>query len=220
MPCIVHSLGFDAIPAIDNPAFASHGASTGQDEFTFLKEEGLVVGFTEGDKVRAYPHAILSWNEIVNDVIDDLYFSVVYCPLTGTSQIWNRKINNEVTTFGVSGKLYNSNIMPYDRLTNSIWTQLDGRCVFGDLISEKVDRLPVVETTWATWKEIYPLTTVLKAPQEFSWNYDENPYGNYIANSELILFPVEIVDNRLSAKERVHGVIINRQAKVYRFEEF
>lgn len=217
---VVHSLGFDAIPAIDNPVFVGQGATVDSEEFSYLRDEELVVGFTKGEVVRAYPHAILNWNEVVNDAIESINFSVVYCPLTGTAQAWNREINNEVTTFGVSGKLYNSNVMPYDRLTNSIWTQLDGSAVFGDLMGERVERFPIVETTWSTWKEIFPSTSVLKAPQEFSWNYDENPYGNYIESSELILFPVEIVDNRLSAKERVHGVIINRQAKVYRFEEF
>lgn len=217
---VVHSLGFDAIPAIDNPSFVGQEATVNSPDFSYLKDEGLVVGFVEGDVVRAYPHAILNWNEIVNDDIDNLNFSVIFCPLTGTSQVWNREINNTITTFGVSGKLYNSNVMPYDRLTNSIWTQLDAKSVFGDLVGKNAERFPFVETTWSTWKEIYPSSNVLKAPQEYSWNYAENPYGNYLENSELILFPVEIVDNRMSAKERVHAIIINRQAKVYRFEDF
>lgn len=216
---VVHSLGFDAIPAIDNPVFDAN-PNISLEEFSHLKSEGLIVGFTEGNKSRAYPHSILNWNEIVNDEVDDLKFSVVFCPLTGTAQVWDRFINNEVTTFGVSGKLYNSNIMPYDRLTSSIWTQLDGACVHGELINKKIERLALVETTWATWKEMYPSAKVLRKPQEFSWDYTENPYQDYLDNTDLILFPVAHIDHRILAKERVHGVIINHQAKVYRFKDF
>ena len=217
---VVHSLGFDAIPSIDSPEFVNQNAIVGDEDFTHLTDEGLVVGFVEGDQARAYPHSILTWNEIVNDSIDDVNFSVNYCPLTGTAQVWNRVVENQLTTFGVSGKLYNSNIMPYDRLTGSIWTQLEGKAVFGPSSGDKVTRLALVETTWATWKELYPSTKVLKTPVEFSWDYNENPYGGYIENTDLILFPVAHVDNRLLSKERVHGVIINHQAKVYRLEHF
>ena len=216
---VVHSLGFDAIPAIDNPIFTNN-YDINSVEFSYLKNDELIIGFSEGIESRAYPHSILNWNEIVNDEIDDLKFSVIFCPLTGTAQVWDRFINSEVTTFGVSGKLYNSNIMPFDRLSNSIWTQLDGSCVFGDFINQKVKRLALVETSLATWNEMYPSAKVLKKPQEFSWDYNENPYSDYLSNTDLILFPVAHVDHRLLSKERVHGVIMNSQAKVYRFEDF
>lgn len=205
--------GKDGIPAIDNPVFVS------VDEVTFLREDDLVLGFADHDQVRAYSHRILNWHEIVNDDINDHAVAVNYCPLTGTGIGWSRIINGTKTTFGVSGLLYNSNIIPYDRLTDSNWSQLMHLSVNGDLIGREAQTYYLLETSWETWKKLYPTSQILSLNTGFSRNYDRYPYGNYQTNSAL-LFPVNNTDNRLHNKERVLAVFVNEKARVYRFESF
>ncbi|MEM8528113.1 MAG: DUF3179 domain-containing (seleno)protein [Bacteroidota bacterium] len=119
--------GKDGIPSIDNPEFVA------VNDIDFLSEDDLVVGVKVGAEIRAYPHLILDWHEIVNDQLEDLSLALNYCPLTGTAIGWKSKIDGKVTTFGVSGLLYNTNLMPYDRLTNSTWSQMRLDCVEGEL---------------------------------------------------------------------------------------
>ncbi|MEL6945943.1 MAG: DUF3179 domain-containing (seleno)protein, partial [Bacteroidota bacterium] len=163
--------GKDGIPSIDNPIFID--AETAD----FLDPDDLIVGVKVGDDIRAYPHLILDWHEIVNDQLDDLALSLNYCPLTGTAIGWNRTIDGNTTTFGVSGLLYNTNLMPYDRLTNSTWSQMRLDCVGGELKGESADLYPVVETTWANWKKRYRNTKVLSTNTGFNRRYGQYPYG-------------------------------------------
>ena len=205
--------GKDGIPSIDNPQFATI------EETTFLRDDDLVLGFADNNVVRAYAHRILDWHEIVNDDINDHAIAVNYCPLTGTGIGWNRIINGTKTTFGVSGLLYNSNIIPYDRLTDSYWSQLLHLSVNGQLIGNEAHTYNLVETSWETWKELYPESQILSLNTGFSRNYDRYPYGNYKTNSALI-FPVNNTDDRLHNKERVLAVFLNDKATVYRFDSF
>ena len=205
--------GKDGIPSIDNPQFAS------VDEVTFLRDDDLVLRFADNDDVRAYSHRILDWHEIVNDDINDHSLAVIYCPLTGTGIGWNRLINGTKTTFGVSGLLYNSNIIPYDRFTDSNWSQLMHLSVNGELIGRKAQTYYLIETSWETWKKLYPTSQILSLNTGFSRNYDRYPYGNYKTNNNLI-FPVSNSDDRLHNKERVLAVFVNEKARVYRFESF
>jgi len=205
--------GKDGIPAIQNPDFipASQAA--------YLSDEDLVLGFVDGDEARAYPHPILDWHEIVNDDINSHSVSVIYCPLTGTGIGWDRMINNTKTTFGVSGLLYNSNIIPYDRATDSNWSQLLLKSVQGPLAGTSAKTHNLVETTWETWKKLYPSTWVLSANTGHNRSYGRYPYGTYKTDNRLI-FPVSNDDNRLHQKERVLALIANQQARAYRFESF
>jgi hypothetical protein len=119
--------GKDGIPALQNPVFIS------ANEATYLSDNDLVLGFVDGEDARAYPHSILDWHEIVNDDINNESVAVIYCPLTGTGIGWDRVVKGKKTTFGVSGLLYNSNIIPYDRDTDSNWSQLLLQSVNGTL---------------------------------------------------------------------------------------
>ena len=110
--------GKDGIPAISDPKFTQASA------VDYLKDEDLVIGLKYNEEIKVYPHIILDWHEIVNDEIDEFAFALTYCPLTGTAINWNRKLNGITTTFGVSGLLYNSNLIPYDRETDSNWSQM------------------------------------------------------------------------------------------------
>lgn len=207
--------GKDGIPAIDNPQFLNI------ENIDFLNEDDLVIGFKSGDDVRAYPHPILDWHEIVNDNVGGTRLAVVYCPLTGTATGWNRvlPVRGE-TTFGVSGLLFNTNIIPYDRITDSNWSQMRLECVQGALRGDTPEVFHVVETTWRSWKEMYPNSVILSTNTGFSRNYGRYPYGDYRTNDSRLLFPVANSDDRLPGKDRVLGIKINTSTKVYPVEVF
>ena len=205
--------GKDGIPAIQNPDLIK------ANEATYLSDDDLILGFVDGNEARAYPHPILDWHEIVNDDINSHSVSVIYCPLTGTGIGWDRMVNNHKTTFGVSGLLYNSNIIPYDRATDSNWSQLLLKSVQGQLAGTSVKTYNLIETTWDTWKKLYPSTWVLSAKTGHSRSYGRYPYGTYKTDNRLI-FPVRNSDDRLHHKERVLALIADQQARAYRFESF
>lgn len=203
--------GKDGIPALSDPAFINVSQAT------YLSDNDLVVGYRKGNDTRAYAHSILNWHEIVNDDVSGDKLAVVYCPLTGTATGWSRMLTSGETTFGVSGLLYNTNVIPYDRKTNSNWSQLLLKSVNGSLNGTDASNLQVIETTWKTWKEMFPGSKVLSTNTGFSRNYSSYPYGDYRTNNNNILFNIQPDDNRLPRKERVLGVIKDGKAKVYKF---
>lgn len=203
--------GKDGIPALIDPHFTTAD--------TYLEDSDLVIGFKSGNVVRAYPHIVLDWHEIVNDKLLEEAIAITYCPLTGTGIGWNRNINRAETTFGVSGLLYNTNLIPYDRATGSNWSQILNECVNGELKGQKIAFYSMVETNWGTWKKLYPETEVLSLNTGFSRPYGTSPYGDYATNNDRFLFPVA-KDERLPLKERVHAITFEDQARVYRFVHF
>ena len=205
--------GKDGIPSVDAPVFSD------VPDISFLNNNDLVIGYKVGNEIRAYPHPILDWHEIVNDGIAGKKFAITYCPLTGTGIAWNRKLNGEETTFGVSGLLYNSNLIPYDRKTDSNWSQMRLECVNGELANTSVETYPVFETSWATWKKMFPGSKVMTRATGFNRAYGNYPYGAYREN-EALIFGVTPDDSRLHRKERVLGIIIDGEAKTYRFKDF
>ena len=201
--------GKDGIPALTEPQFIPAA------EADYLDEDDLVIGFVNGDIAKAYPHSILDWHEIINDRVGDVNISVTYCPLTGTGIGWNRDIDGLTTTFGVSGLLYNSNLIPYDRRTDSNWSQIRLDCVNGKLMGTEIESFTLVETTWKTWKEMYPSTTVVSTKTGHSRNYGKYPYGTYRTNNSYLIFPVSNKDTRIPSKDRVHGIVASGNTKVY-----
>lgn len=210
--------GRDGIPSLLNPELIN------ANEADFITDDELVVGLKTENLIRAYPHKILDWHEIINDDLNDIAVAITYCPLTGTAIGWDRVIEGEKTTFGVSGLLYNTNLMPFDRKTDSFWSQMRLDCVNGNLIRNKALTHPLVETSWGTWKKMYPNTKIVSTNTGFDRNYQRYPYqqgsADYRVDNAFFLFPFTPVDNRLPSKERVLGVIINGLAKVYRFDSF
>lgn len=207
--------GQDGIPSIDAPEFAPLAGNTdvGDDE--------LVIAVLAGSEVKVYPHAIMDWHEVVNDttVASNDPFVLSYCPLTGSAVAW--AVDNALanTTFGVSGRLYNSNLLLYDRESSSLWVQMMQLAVNGSRIGEEPSNLRIVETAKATISAMYPDALILTRNTGFTRNYDEYPYGSYRADPGL-LFPVETTDSRLHSKTRVLGVKINSQVKVYQVDGF
>jgi len=205
--------GKDGIPALENPDFAD------AQNITYVLDDDLVIGIKNGDDVRAYPHAILDWHEIINDNIGDVSVAVTYCPLTGTGIGWDRMVNGTETTFGVSGLLYNTNLIPYDRATNSNWSQILNESVNGSLSGEKADLIYLFETDFKTWKSMYPDSKVVSILTGFSRTYGITPYGDYATNNDFFLFPVD-KDSRLPLKERVLAIVDEGDAKAYTFDSF
>lgn len=206
-------IGRDGIPSISEPKF---DIAT---EVDYLNDDGLVVGISHNQTQVAYPHSVLDWHEIVNDGIGNLNYALIYCPLTGTATAWNRKIDGRITSFGVSGLLYNTNIVPYDRASKSNWSQLLDKAIWGAHKGDKARNYMVLETTFSTWKLLFPSSNVMNFATGHSRDYDAYPYGSYKTDDHLI-FPVKYQDTRLHKKERVYAVIINGKARVYRFLNF
>ena len=206
--------GKDGIPALENPEMIDPSQAD------YLSPDDLVIGYRSGPEVRAYSHKVLDWHEIINDQVSSDALAVTYCPLTGTAIGWDRVIENTPTTFGVSGLLYNSNLIPYDRATDSNWSQMRLDCVNGTLIGKRITTFPLVETTWQTWQAMYPNTKVVSTNTGHSRNYDRYPYGDYRTNHSNLIFPIGNADDRLPNKERVLGVLVNGKARVYPVKDF
>ena len=199
----------DGIPSIDNPVFAS--ASESQ----FMSDSDTVIGLEINGDARAYPLFILVWHEIVNDTVGDVPVSVTYCPLCYTNQVFERTVDGEEVEFGTSGKLYNSNLLMYDRLTESYWSQALGLAVKGELTGTQLNLVPFDVITWGDWKELHPNTVVLTTDTGHLRSYATDPYGNYYTEPR-IMFPVEFSDDRLHPKEIVIGVEVENVYKAYR----
>ncbi len=171
----------DGIPSIDNPKFVTA-------EETKFTDEEIVVGVYQNGEARAYPYGILNWHEIVNDKIGDTPISVTLCPLCDTNPVFIREVNGTETTFGVSGKLYQSCLVMYDRLTDSLWNQPWGLGVFGTQTNESLERIPSVKTTLGKWKKMHPNTKILSTDTGYRRGYFRYPYGTYYTDDRLI-FP-------------------------------
>ncbi|MDZ7691924.1 MAG: DUF3179 domain-containing protein [Balneolaceae bacterium] len=191
--------GKDGIPSIDNPHFAP--ANTVE----YVNDDRLVVGVKIGDTVKAYPHEVLDYHEIVNDRIGDLLYSLTYCPLTGTAIAWER---SSVKEFGVSGLLFRNNLIPYDRSTGTRYSQMQMRGVNGSLAGNTLATIPVVQMRWNAWEKMYPESRVLTTDTGYNRDYNLDLYGErYREEDSATLFPIKNKDNRLPNKEIVHGVI-------------
>ena len=206
--------GKDGIPAISDPEF------TTIPNITYLNDNELVIIAKIGNNVKIYPHQILDWHEIINDKIGSAYYSITYCPLTGSGISWNREIDGSVTTFGVSGLLYNSNLIPYDRASGSNWSQMEMRCVNGDLMGLEAEVFPLIETTWITARTLFPQAQVMTLNTGYYRDYGIYPYGSYRTNHNYIIFPVSFEDLRLNKKERIFGLIQEGESIVFRFGSF
>ncbi len=202
----------DGIPAILSPKFEK------ANEAKWLNDDDLVSGFTYDGVKRAYPLTILVWHEAVNDRIGNLPFLVSYCPLCGSTVVFNRSINGKEHTFGISGLLYQSDVLFYDRETQSLWSQLEMKSVSGKMAGTEFDVLPSTLATWKEWREKYPDTLVLSRDTGFMRDYDRQPYLGY-EESRSIMFPVKNKSKKFHPKEKVLVVLSGDQAKAYPYSE-
>ena len=210
---------WDAIPAIDNPNFLVYNARDYLSGF-FIEGQDLVIGTEVNGQARAYPHAILNYHEVVNDVLGGENLTVAWCPLAGTSTIWARDLQQVETTFRVAGLLYNNNLLMYDRDTESIWSQVRGDCVFGDRRGQVAEHYPMIETTWQTWQKLVEEPEILSTETGVNRDYSLDEFEYYKSVDDEIYYPLDYLDPRLPFKERVHTIIVGQVAKAYRFSNF
>ena len=188
----------DGIPAIDEPAFVSIASAA-----EWLKDDEPVISFTVNNTARAYPLQILMWHEIVNDVIDGQPVAVTFCPLCNASIVFNRRVDDQVLDFGTTGKLRRSDMVMYDRQTESWWQQFTGAGIIGDMNGVVLKQLPSHIVSFADFRKHHKNGEVLSRETGLRRNYGENPYVGYDnINSRPFLFRGEISD-RLPAMERV-----------------
>jgi Protein of unknown function (DUF3179) len=208
----------DGIPSIDEPKFISI-----QEADKYLEDSELVLGANINGDVRAYPLQILVWHEIVNDKVGGVPVAVTYCPLCFTNQVFNSTIVDDkgktvILEFGTSGKLYNSNLVMYDRTTKSLWSQAMAQAIVGKLAGVKLERIPFDVSYWKEWKQLYPESKVLSRDTGSTRPYGADPYGDYYTNGD-VLFSVSNSDDRLGLKEIVVGFENNGQYKAYKLQE-
>ncbi len=202
----------DGIPAIDNPKFIS------ADEVKFIKSIDRVIGVFRDGVAKAHPISILNWHEVVNDRIGGHSIVVTYCPLCGTGMVFSSETSDAQIRFGVSGLLYNSDVLLYDRQTHSLWSQLLSKAVAGPLKGTNLDMLPAAHTTWRDWKRRHPNTIILSTDTGFRRDYSKSPYSGY-RQSNRLMFPVEHSNQKYRNKEMVLGVIIDGKSKAHPFSE-
>jgi hypothetical protein len=208
--------GKDGIPALSNPNFIAADANQ------LINNNDLVIAIRVGDEVRVYPHGVLDWHEIINDKIGTAAFAITYCSLTGSGIAWNRNIDGIETTFGVSGLLYNTNLIPYDRASESYWSQMGMECVHGTKIGSQPATYRIVETTWGTLRSMFPDARIIdyNTGVYTSSAYTRYPYGSYRTNNDYLIFPVTNDDSRAPRKERVLGIMMGEETAAYKLDSF
>jgi len=204
--------GKDGIPAIDNPKFTS------AKEAVFLDDNDTGLGLTVNGESRFYPYRILVWHEIVNDTIAGRPVLVTYCPLCATGIVFERKVEGVVQEFGVSGKLWRSNLLMYNRAgsesNESLWSQVLGEAVLGVHTGQKLAVVRSDVVRFGDWKSAHPDTKVLSPETGTIRDYGRDPYGDYYT-SESVSFGATFNDTRLHPKAFVHGIEIDGQFKAY-----
>ena len=184
--------GKDGIPALNNPSFVSPSESVLTDN-----SEGILLEI--GGIRRFYPYGILVWHELVNDSIGGHHFVVTFCPLCGTGMVFNRNINGQIVRFGVSGLLFESNLLMYDNITESLWSQSRFEAVVGRMTGKRLQLLPMQVVTLGNVRQIYPDTQVLNTNTGFRRRYGQTPYGGYGSSTRLV-FPVTRSDSTFHPK--------------------
>ena len=203
----------DGIPSIDDPKFISTNEADG-----FVDSDSVGLGFTHKGESRFYPYLILVWHELVNDTIQGDPVLVTYCPLCATGIVFDRRVNGETQEFGVSGKLWRSNLLMYNRAASeddeSLWSQVLGEAVLGINTGERLTVLRSDTVRYGEWKSEHPDTLVLSRDTGAARTYGRDPYGNYYTDT-TVSFGATFNDDRLHPKTFVIGIEIDGNFKAY-----
>jgi Protein of unknown function (DUF3179) len=201
----------DGIPPIDHPRPVPTAAAG------FLKPREPVIAVQVGGQARAYPIQILVWHEIVNDTLGGTPIAVTYCPLCNSALAFDRRLGGRTYTFGTTGKLRNSDLVMWDRQTQSWWQQFTGQALVGKLTGAKLRPIDAQTLSWADFRARYPRGTVLSRKTGFDRPYGQNPYQGYESPNEAPFLFSGKLDTRLPPKERVVAVFAPRQTTVVPF---
>lgn len=204
----------DCIPSIDQPKFISADEAS-----EWLKAEDMVFGIDLDGVQRAYPQKILNWHEIVNDKINDQAIVLTFSPLSGSALAFERKVDEVITEFGISGYLYNNNSLIYDRYEGNLWQQVSGEALSGPAAerNEKLTSLPIISVSWEKWLAKHPQSEVLSRENGLDANYNISPYNNY-ESTDRIHYPVTNFNDDIPIKTAIYGIELNDQSKAYTLE--
>jgi len=192
----------DGIPAIDAPTFVSVSAAG-----RWIGDREPVAVVVQGGEVKLYPHQILIWHEIVNDVVGDVPVSVTYCPLCNTTLAFDRRFEGLLLDFGTTGRLRNSDLVMYDRQTETWWQQATGEGLVGEHAGAQLTFIPAPVLSWREARSTYPNARVLSKETGYTRRYGDNPYVGYdTRRSPLAGFVSARADDRLPAMERVVAI--------------
>ncbi len=200
----------DGIPAINSPRFVAPLEAA-----EWLGGNEPVISLTLKGESRAYPLQILMWHEIVNDQIQDQLVTVTFCPLCNTAIAFDRRLDGRALDFGVSGMLRHSDMVMYDRQTESWWQQISGEALVGDLAGKILRQFPAQIIGFDQFRRAFPKGKVLSRETGFSRDYGRNPYTGYDSiDGKPFLFKGK-TDTRLKPMERVVAIDLNGTAKAY-----
>jgi hypothetical protein len=203
----------DGIPALDDPQFVSQ-----QEADRWLHPDEPVIAVEINGEARAYPLQIVIWHEMVNDTLGGVPVIVTFCPLCNTAITFDRRVDGEVRTFGVSGLLRHSNLLMYDRTTESLWQQITGEAIVGTDTGKQLTFIPSQIVAWKDFSATFSGALVLSTETGYDRPYGQNPYRGYDRIGSPIVFPVYgFHDDRLDRKERVLTVEIGDDAVAFPF---
>ncbi|NOZ29310.1 MAG: DUF3179 domain-containing protein [Chloroflexi bacterium] len=204
----------DGIPAIDEPRFVGV-----EEADAWLEPREPVILLQVGDDVRAYPIQILIWHEIVNDRVGNVPVVVTFCPLCNTAIAFERMVGGRALDFGTTGRLRFSNLIMYDRQTESWWQQASGEAVAGDFAGRRLMPLPAAIVSWADFKTVYPDGKVLSRETGYRRSYGRNPYVGYDdVDQSPFLYDGPETPGVLPAMARVVTVDLNGEAVAYPYD--
>ena len=187
----------DGIPAINDPSFIPVAA-----EDRIPDSEPVMTLEMEGQTPRAYPIRYLMWHEIVNDEVGGIPVAVTYCPLCNSGMVFDARLDGETRTFGVSGKLRHSDMVMYDRETESWWQQAVGEGIVGHHMGDRLDQLPAWMESWAEFRARNPDALVMDEP-DWRRQYGSNPYVSYDSSTRPFLFSGEMPPHDIEPLMRV-----------------
>ncbi len=203
----------DGIPALSNPTMIRAA------DASYLSAQDRIVGIILDGQARAYPVAILNWHEIVNDAINGRRFAITYCPLCGTAVAFDAKINGRDTDFGVSGLLYNSDVLLYDRDSESLWSQIMKQSISGPRVGSKLKALPISHTSWAHWLDKHPDSLVMSQETGHARDYSRDPYAGYETSLHTYFSVNHEAPDNYHPKEITLGLEVDGVYKAYPFIE-
>jgi len=189
------------IPAIYEPSFVTVGTAD-----QYLKDSGLGIDVEIAGERRFYPYQILVWHQVANDVLGETPIAVTFSPLTYTGIVFDRTVNGRELTFETAPYLWDNHLVMMDRETASLWVQMLGRAVEGELKDASVTVFPSRVVSWREWKAEYPRGRVLSLETGVERDYTLDPYTEYY-DTQAIWFPLSHKDDRLPLKTPVYGVV-------------
>jgi len=204
----------DGIPPIDHPRYVSIAAAE-----RFLASREPVIAVALGGRARAYPLQILIWHEIVNNTLGGVPLAVTYCPLCNSAIVFNRRAAGRTLTFGTTGNLRNSDLVMWDRQTQSWWEQFSGDAIVGSLTGTRLTVLDSQTLSFADFRTRYPHGDVLSRDTGFQRPYGKNPYEGYDTNPTARPFDYGgRLDPRVPPVERVESITVGSNAVVIPFD--